>query len=104
LGVDDAVAFARVRSGDMAFEGLCGDDIGIKGIVGCDGKRGLPDDWQSVLDDWKLNINALATEFVEGRCDVAPRDAAACNYCGFEAICRIDEMTIVADQGDDHEC
>ena len=104
LGVDDAVAFARVRSGDMAFEGLCGDDIGIKGVVACDGKRGLPDDWQSVLDDWKSNINALATEFVEGRCDVAPRDVAACNYCGFEAICRIDEMTAIADLGDDHGC
>ena len=104
LGVDDAVAFARVRSGDMAYEGLCGDDIGIKGIAACDGKRGLPDDWQAVLDDWKTNINTLATEFVEGRCDVAPRDAAACNYCGFEAICRIDEMSVTADQGGDDEC
>ncbi len=106
LGVGDAVAFARVRSGDMAYEGLCGDDIGIRGIVSCDGKRGLPDDWQAVLDEWKSNINALATEFVEGRCDVAPRDAAACNYCGFEAICRIDEMSgldevaVTAVQGD----
>ncbi|WP_201265493.1 PD-(D/E)XK nuclease family protein [Mariprofundus sp. EBB-1] len=94
LGVDDAVAFARVRSSDMAFEGLCGDDIGIKGIAACDGKRGLPDDWQDVLDDWKMNINVLATEFVEGRCDVSPRNAAACQYCGFEAICRIDEMRV----------
>ncbi len=104
LGVDDAVAFARVRSGDMAFEGLCGDDIAIKGIVACDGKRNAPDDWQSVLDDWKANINALATEFVEGRCDVAPRDAAACNYCGFEAICRIDEMSMNGNKGAVDEC
>ncbi len=92
LGVDDAVAFARVRSGDMAYEGLCGDEITIKGIVACDGKRSAPDDWQAVLDDWRESINALAAEFVDGRCDVSPRDANACNYCGFEAICRIEEM------------
>jgi len=95
LGVDDAVAFARVRSGDMAYEGLCGEDIGIKGIVACDGKRSAPEDWQTVLDDWETHINALATEFVEGRCDVSPRDANACKYCGFEAICRIEEMGIL---------
>ncbi len=91
LGVDDAVAFARVRSGDMAYEGLCGEDIGIDGIAACDGKRGRPDDWQDVLDDWKSSINALATEFVEGRCEVSPRDELACKHCGLEAVCRIDE-------------
>jgi len=91
LGVDDAVAFARVRSGDMAYEGLCGEEIGIDGIGACDGKRGRPHDWQAVLDDWKSSINALAMEFVEGRCDVSPRDEHACDYCGLEAVCRIEE-------------
>ncbi len=91
LGVNDAVAFARVRSGDMAYEGLSGESIGIKGITACDGKRKAPEDWQQLLDDWKVNINALASEFVQGRCEVSPRDANACKYCGFEAICRINE-------------
>jgi probable DNA repair protein len=91
LGEDDAVAFARIRSGDMAYEGLSGENTGISGIVACDGKRKAPEDWQQVLDDWKANINALAVEFVDGRCDVSPREANACKYCGFEAICRIKE-------------
>jgi len=94
LGEDDAVAFARVRRGDMSFEGLCGDDIAIKGIVPCDGKRNAPDDWLDVLADWKTYVNVLATEFVEGRCDVSPRDDHACDYCGFEAICRVEEMRV----------
>jgi len=101
LGPDDAVAFARVRSGDMAYEGLCGEDIGIDGIAACDGKRGRPDDWQAVLDDWKASINALATEFVEGRCDVSPRDEHACQYCGLEAVCRIEEMNMNCERDDD---
>jgi ATP-dependent helicase/DNAse subunit B len=92
LDVNDAVAFARVRSGDMGYEGLCGKGIGIKGIVACDGNRSVSGSWQQVLDEWKVNINALASEFVNGRCDVSPRDANACNYCGLEAVCRIEEI------------
>jgi len=92
LDADDAVAFARVRSGDMAYEGLCGEDIGISGIVACDGKRGAPQDWRQVLNAWRVNINALAAEFVDGRCDVSPRNTNVCRHCGLEAICRIGEI------------
>ncbi|MFQ5345546.1 MAG: PD-(D/E)XK nuclease family protein [Mariprofundus sp.] len=101
LGADDAVAFARVRSGDMAYEGLCGEDIGIDGIAACDGKRGRPDDWLAVLDDWRTNINALAMEFVEGRCNVTPRDEHACQHCGLEAVCRIEELDFNCERGGD---
>jgi len=103
LDADDAVAFARVRSGDMAYEGLCGEDIGISGIVACDGKRGAPQDWRQVLDEWRVNINALAAEFVDGRCDVSPRDANVCRYCGLEAICRIGEIGFDTDTDDPQE-
>ncbi len=91
LGCEDAVAFARVRSGDMGYEGLSGIDIGVHGIAACDGKRGAPEDWQQVLDEWRENINALAAEFVNGRCDVSPRDENVCDCCRLEAVCRIEE-------------
>jgi len=103
LDADDAVAFARVRSGDMAYEGLCGEDIGINGITACDGRRGAPRDWRQVLDEWRVNIDALATEFVDGRCDVSPRDANVCRYCGLEAICRIGEIGFDTDTDDSQE-
>jgi len=97
LGVDDAVSFARVRSGDMAFEGMAGEDTGIKGIKACD-------DWQQVLDDWKSGINMLATEFVSGRSEVSPRDAGVCKYCGLEAVCRVEETDFdIADDSIDDE-
>ena len=92
LGADDAVAFARVRSGDMGFEGLSGEDTGIKGVSSCDGKGGRPEDWSLVLQDWRQDINALAESFVHGHSQVSPRDASACDYCGLEAVCRIDEL------------
>jgi len=92
ISSDDAVTFATVRSGDeMGFEGLAGEDTGIGGIVTCDGKRSRPADWQQVLNDWRTHINALAQEFVGGNCKVAPRNPQACEYCGLEAVCRIEE-------------
>jgi len=94
LGPQDAVSFASVRSGDdMGFEGLSGEDIAIKGLIPCDGKRNRPDDWQAVLTAWKEQINALAQEFMQGHSDVLPRNKQACDYCKLEAICRIDELS-----------
>lgn len=102
LGEHDAVAFGTLRSGDqMRFEGLAGENIGIKGIEPCDGKYKRPDSWQEVMDGWSANLNHLAQEFVDGRSDVAPRNSAACVYCTFEALCRVEETGIETDTGDE---
>jgi len=101
LGEHDAVAFARVRSGDMDFEGLSGDNTGIHGIAVCDGKSRRPEDWLQVLETWQNDINALAAEFVSGRSEVAPVDASVCQYCALEAVCRIDETGFDSDAGAD---
>jgi len=102
IAADDAVSFATVRSGgEMGFEGLAGEDTGIDGVAVCDGKYKRPEDWQQVLDDWRVNINALAREFVAGRSVVAPRDPKACVYCGLEAVCRIEETGFEPDIEDE---
>jgi len=98
---NDVVAYGRLRTGQMGFEGLSGEVTGIKGITVCDGKRGAPEDWDGVLDLWREQIDALAAEFVEGRCEVAPRDEKACRYCGLEALCRIGERGFVSDNEDE---
>lgn len=102
LNEHDAVAFATLRSGDqMRFEGLAGENIDIKGIEPCDGKYKRPDSWQEVMDGWRENLNHLAQEFVDGRSDVAPRNSAACAYCTFEALCRVEETGFETDTGDE---
>ncbi len=97
VSADDAVCFARVRSGDMGFEGLAGEGIGIDGVAVYKGKDEEAETWPDLLTLWKQRINALASEFVEGRCDVSPRDAHACDYCGLEGLCRISEVGMVDD-------
>lgn len=103
LGSEDAVCFARVRSGEMGFDGLCGDDTGIRGISVYKGSDEQAEDWSQLLVIWRQRINALAEEFVAGRSEVAPRDARACNYCGLEAVCRIDEIGFPGDDMSDEE-
>ena len=99
VSIGDAVCFARVRSGDMGFEGLSGEDTGIGGIAVYKGKDEEAETWLDLLKLWKKRINILASEFVEGRCDVSPRDASACDYCGLEALCRISEVGTADDSG-----
>jgi probable DNA repair protein len=103
LGTSDAVCFARVRSGECGFEGLSGEDTGIQGIETCDGKRHRPDDWPGLLDAWRQDIDALAAEFVAGRAEVVPRNRKACDHCGLEAVCRIDEIGFAHDVDADDE-
>jgi ATP-dependent helicase/nuclease subunit B len=98
LGDADAVCFARVRSGDMGFEGLSGEATGIGGITVYRGNDEEAEDWPALLIRWRQRIDALAAEFVDGRCDVAPQDAHACDYCGLEAVCRVDEIGIDRDE------
>lgn len=100
VGAEDAVSFARIRSGEMGFEGLAAEDVGIKGITACDGKRGNPESWEELLQAWQQQLDSLAEEFVDGRCEVTPRDERACQYCGLEAVCRIEESGFDSDAGD----
>ncbi len=97
LGEADAVCFARVRSGDTGFEGLSGEPTGIRGISVYQGRDEEAEDWPALLALWRRRIDALAAEFVAGHCQVAPRDAHACDYCDLEAVCRIDEIGIDRD-------
>ena len=101
LGAGDTVCFARVRSGDMGFEGLSGENTGIKGITVYKGNDEAAGDWPALLGSWRQRVNALAGEFVQGRSDVSPRDAHACDYCGLEAVCRIDETGFDSEAGEE---
>jgi len=101
LGSEDAVCFARVRSGDMGFEGLSGEATGIKGIAVYSGKDEEAETWPDLLVLWRQRLNALAAEFVDGRCEVSPRDTHACDHCGLEPVCRIDEIGIDRDAEDE---
>lgn len=89
-----AIAFARLTTDDVRFDGLAETDVGIPDVVelASAGRAWKAfDDWQNLLALWRGHLETLAGAFVAGRAEVDPRDAQACRYCDLHALCRIAE-------------
>jgi ATP-dependent helicase/nuclease subunit B len=88
------LVFAKVRSGtEMGFAGRVADAtvtlLPDAGRTSALVKRPLEADQ---LMDWRDEIEILARDFLAGRADVDPREAAECERCGLHALCRIQEL------------
>ncbi|MBF0281446.1 MAG: PD-(D/E)XK nuclease family protein [Zetaproteobacteria bacterium] len=86
-----AIAYARIRSGEMGLEGLAYEDLSIAGIDTYQAKGELPQSWDELKAMWQTQLSELALEILEGVCDVNPMPGA-CEQCGLDALCRIQEM------------
>ncbi|MEW5708532.1 MAG: PD-(D/E)XK nuclease family protein [Pseudomonadota bacterium] len=94
-----AVAFARVRPGDMGFRGVAAGEVGIPGVV-------AHPDWEALLDGWRRTLEALAQAFAAGFARVDPkRYPATCRHCDQGPLCRIHERVGLGptepEEGDD---
>lgn len=106
-----AVAFGQMKAGAVKVVGLAADAEAWPGLSLPSGSRlRLPvDDWTGVVEFWQYEYGALATAFRSGAASVSPRNAAACNYCELQALCRIQRLEdpLVAmpggDPGDDDD-
>ena len=87
-----ALAFAQVRPRDSRFVGL-GEVAAAPGITTDIPKvvkeRMEADDWQSLNERWRENLERLAQAFVAGDAAVDPLAPASCTWCGLQALCRI---------------
>ena len=101
------MVFAKVRRGDQTFAGHVGDAnatlfanlANTSSLV----KNALD---AAQLIAWREAIDQLATDFLNGRADVDPRDyPKTCEHCGLESLCRIGEQRALLDpdeiSGDD---
>ena len=87
-----ALAFAQVRTRDCRFTGL-GEVAAAPGIA-TDIPRVVKDrmdadDWQSLNERWRENLERLAQAFVAGDAAVDPLAPASCTWCGLQPLCRI---------------
>ena len=77
-----AVAFARVRAGSCAFEGIAQEVDALPDI-----ERG---DLIARVAEWRVVYQRLATEFLAGDARVDPKTfPATCEFCKLGALCRI---------------
>lgn len=98
------LAFAKIRAGDVCFEGCVRNAEEALGPVAniATLKRSTLKD--NALDRWRSAIEALARDFLAGRADVNPRDPdQTCKACGLHTICRIHEQENVVEEEDSEE-
>jgi RecB family exonuclease len=92
-----AVAFAKVRPGEMRFMGYSRDDKAIPKVQKAKA-------WQPLLRAWKDEAERLGTTFAGGEAGVDPKkDLMTCRYCGLETLCRVYEKINVLTEEETEE-
>jgi ATP-dependent helicase/nuclease subunit B len=88
-----AVAFAKVRPGEMRFMGYSRDDKAIPKV-----QKAMA--WQPLLRDWKAEAERLGQSFAAGEAGVDPKkDLITCRYCGLETLCRVyEKINVLAEE------
>lgn len=96
------LAFAEVRSRESKLRGLGDVDefADIKSDIEKAVKRqSSASDWESLCAEWRESLEQLAIEFQRGDAQVDPL-SSACNYCGFESLCRVELLTGADGEGE----
>ncbi len=78
-----AVVFAQLKKGNLKYDG----HSSVPGIV----KR-LHENWDQQISEWRTTMERLATDFIQGKAVVDPKEAKTCQYCSFTSLCRIQEL------------
>lgn len=88
-----AVAFAKVRPGEMRFMGFSRDDKAIPKVQKAKA-------WQPLMQAWKNEAESLGASFAGGDAGVDPKkDLMTCRYCGLETLCRVyEKINVLAEE------
>lgn len=94
-----AIAFARVRAGDICLSGLAAEPALLPERSNQWEKMFA--DWDALVRRWFVVLERLATEFADGDAAVNPkRRPQTCRYCDLPTLCRINERGGSVDAGD----
>ncbi len=98
-----AIAFARVRTGDVGFSGLAAHP----GLLPVRSQwKGQFASWSALVDHWSLVLERLATQFAAGYAAVSPKKLTqTCRYCDLPTLCRINERggSVIVATADDED-
>ena len=86
-----AIALARVRTGDVGISALAADPDLLPGRSNLQWK-GQHATWSALVDHWANVLERLAMQFAGGDAAVDPkRLPQTCRYCDLPTLCRINE-------------
>ena len=82
-------AFARIRTGEIAFRGLTENGVSLPGFTPM--RFETERSFTEQLAEWKRVLERLAQDYGAGVAVVDPK-RDACDLCGLRALCRIREL------------
>ena len=89
-----AVAYARLKAGDIAVLGVTSERELWQSLIDAGTLRD-PSGWDEIQSWWERRLPELAAEFRDGVASVTPRDApGCCRACNLQPLCRISEANI----------
>ena len=93
-----AVAFAKLKTGEMRYMGFSREKDAIPKVV-------LSKDWNNLLAGWRKEVDALGAGFASGDARVDPKKLlATCRYCDLQTLCRVYErVNALDDSGEEPE-
>ncbi|HEX3097912.1 MAG TPA: PD-(D/E)XK nuclease family protein, partial [Usitatibacter sp.] len=108
VGEDEirAVAFARLKVGQMVFAGLARDKAALPGVPTVDRHpvAKAEGSWPQLLARWREEVDALGEDFASGDARVDPkRMLATCRRCDLATLCRVHERLGALAEGDGAE-
>lgn len=90
------VLVARLRAGDLAYDGVTREPGLVPGVPGFTEWRNRPAEcaaFEDLLEHWQRHLAALAEDFRSGRAPVNPKHPpGTCEHCHLGVLCRIDEL------------
>ncbi|TAK84083.1 MAG: PD-(D/E)XK nuclease family protein [Betaproteobacteria bacterium] len=91
-----AVAFAKLKPGDMRFMGFARAERLLPGVK-------LYRDWPGLLAEWRKEAEALGASFAAGEAPVDPKnDLKTCRLCDLQTLCRVyEKLSALADLEED---
>ena len=91
-----AVAFAKLKTGGMRYMGFSKAKDAIP-------KVRQSENWATLLEGWKTELEALGSGFAAGDARVDPKNLlATCRYCDLQPLCRVHErLSALGDEGED---
>ena len=90
-----AVAFAKLRTGEMRYMGFSDREDLVPGVKAAK-------DWKTLLEGWKKELEALGQGFAAGDARVDPKELLnTCRYCDLQPLCRVYERVNALGEGEE---
>ena len=89
-----AVAFGVVKTGEARFKGISREPKLLPGVVTIDKDyhaRKMYRDWDALVGEWRVELEAIGRGFAAGDARVDPKRADTCKNCDQPMFCRIAE-------------